>query len=104
MAPKRIASLFRQASMVSSGNGLPVLSMAIAPIRQYLYSNSWLNLSATAFSTLSDCLVTSGPMPSPSITTIFLRICFASFLGVRIVGFLVLYLISSQYHHIHLAY
>src|ERR1700712_316836 len=71
MAPNKMASLSKQISMVSSGKGLPVASMATAPIRQCVYVNSCPNFSATASSTFIDCCVTSGPIPSPLMTAMF---------------------------------
>ena len=58
-------------SMRQIGNAVPVLSIASAPINASLYSNVCPNLSAIAFITRIDCLVTSGPMPSPFSTAIF---------------------------------
>ena len=77
--PKRTASAFLQASMVASGRGEPVVSMAMPPMRTFSVVNSWLNFFAVASSTRSASPTISGPIPSPAITTICFFIFFLYF-------------------------
>ena len=65
--PKRIASAFSQASMVSCGRGVSLLvpSSAAPPTRCSERETSKENFSETASRTLRASTMTSGPMPSP---------------------------------------
>ena len=67
-APSKIASQALALDKVSSGNGLPVASMALPPNKAESMFKSRPNLSLQASSTLTASLMISGPMPSPGIT------------------------------------
>src|ERR1044072_2709205 len=72
MAPNRMASLFLARSSVSPGSGSPVASMATCPMMPSSKLNSCLKFCATDSSTFCPQAVTSCPIPSPGMTSIFL--------------------------------
>jgi len=68
--PKRMASLFSQAEMVSAGSGVSLLvaSSAAPPTSWTLRSVVKPNFASTASRTRRASVMTSGPMPSPART------------------------------------
>ena len=75
-APNNIASQFFSLANVSSGNGLPVASMASCPMIASSNSNVCPNSFAMISNTFFPSVVTSLPMPSPGRITIFFFIPF----------------------------
>ncbi|MNN09605.1 hypothetical protein D3C81_1224920 [compost metagenome] len=77
-APSNTASAFWHTSSVSCGSGVPFSSIAMPPNNACSVSNLYPNSSSVRFNTFSASATTSGPMPSPAITAIFLTSAIAS--------------------------
>src|ERR1700722_13094339 len=72
VAPQRMASASSIASAVSSGNTLPVARYGMRPYCASRNTIGTPRLPANQSRMRRDCAVTSGPMPSPPTTAIFI--------------------------------